>query len=249
MPSLSSRSLLLFLLPLFDIQRCLAVPPLSPNSTTPECSCYQPAGNTEAVFLNHQFFDFRSLDNETFVSNLTAPAAVRPSQNEGIEPLTSPFFDTGFFGDYFIPGSWSREASEAAPVALVNSHQNLYLGKRSTYSHTSTSSGLMLDGPPARDAPDSPVHLTLRTNRLPSFQSASALETTEAAYLHASIHVRARISGSPGACAGIFTYLTDEQESDIEILTRDEKSTVRATNQPGVVSHFLLLRLHITPVI
>ncbi|CAL8575335.1 hypothetical protein XPA_001263 [Xanthoria parietina] len=213
MPSLSSRSLLLFLLPLFDIQRCLAVPPLSPNSTTPECSCYQPAGNTEAVFLNHQFFDFRSLDNETFVSNLTAPAAVRPSQNEGIEPLTSPFFDTGFFGDYFIPGSWSREASEAAPVALVNSHQNLYL---------------------ARDAPDSPVHLTLRTNRLPSFQSASALETTEAAYLHASIHVRARISGSPGACAGIFTYLTDEQESDIEILTRDEKSTVRATNQPGV---------------
>ncbi|KAL8754159.1 MAG: hypothetical protein Q9199_004547 [Rusavskia elegans] len=213
MPSPSSRSLLLLLLALFYVQQCLAVPPLSPGSKIPECSCYRPTGNSEAVFLNHQFFDFRSLDNEPFASNLTTPAAIRNNQNEGIEPLTSPFFGTGFFGDYFTPGSWSKETSEVAPVSLVNSHQNLYL---------------------ARDAPDSPVHLTLRTNRLPSFQSASALETTETAYMHASIHIRARISGSPGACAGMFTYLTDEQESDIEILTRDEESTVRATNQPGV---------------
>lgn len=248
MPAPSSRSLLLLLLALFDVQQCLAVPPLSPDSTTPECSCYRPTGNREAVFLNHQFFDFRSLDNETFASNLTTPAAIRNSQNEGTEPLTSPFFDTGFFGDYFTPGSWSKELSEVAPVSMVNSHQNLYLGERSAYSYTSTSFRLMQHCPSARDAPDSPVHLTLRTNRLPSFQSASALETTEIAYMHASIHIRARISGSPGACAGMFTYLTDEQESDIEILTRDEKSTVRATNQPGVVSHFLLLRLHSNPL-
>ncbi|KAL8657215.1 MAG: hypothetical protein Q9226_002132 [Calogaya cf. arnoldii] len=110
---------------------------------------------------------------------------------------------------------------------MVNSHQNVYL---------------------ARDTPDSPVHLTLRTNRLPSFQSSSGLETTEQAYMHASIHIRARVSGSPGACAGIFTYLTDEQESDIEILTRDENSTVRATNQPGTVSQILLLRLYSNPM-
>lgn len=86
----------------------------------------------------------------------------------------------------------------------------------------------------ARDGPDSPVHLTLRTNRLSSFQSASDLETLEIGYLHASIRVRARITGSPGACAGIFTYYSDNQESDVEILTRDSHSTLRATNQPGL---------------
>lgn len=87
----------------------------------------------------------------------------------------------------------------------------------------------------ARDAPDSPIHLTLRTNRLESFQSASDLEATELSYLFASIRVRARVTGSSGACAGIFFYHSDDQESDIEILTRDEHSILRATNQPGVV--------------
>ncbi|KAL8784224.1 MAG: hypothetical protein Q9213_004116 [Squamulea squamosa] len=194
-------------------QLCSAVPPLSPSSTTPDCSCYQAAGNREALFLNHQFFDFRSLDNETFASNLTAPAAVDDSQDRGIEPFTSPFFDTGFFGDYFTPASWTRNASEAGRVPMVNSHQNVYL---------------------TRDSPGSPVHLTLRTNRLSSFQSIAGLQTPETAYLHASLYVRARVAGPPGACAGMFTYLTDQQESDIEILTRDERSTIRATNQPGV---------------
>lgn len=87
----------------------------------------------------------------------------------------------------------------------------------------------------ARDAPNSPIHLTLRTNRLESFQSTSDLETTELSYLFASIRVRARVTGSSGACAGMFFYHSDDQESDIEILTRDEHSTMRATNQPGVV--------------
>ena len=32
----------------------------------------------------------------------------------------------------------------------------------------------------------------------------------------------------------MFTYYSDDQESDIEILTRDDHSVLRATNQPGV---------------
>lgn len=86
----------------------------------------------------------------------------------------------------------------------------------------------------ARDTSDSPVHLTLRTNRLSDFQSASDLETIETGLLHATIRIRARVAGPPGACAGMFTYHSDDQESDIEILTRDDHSTMRATNQPGV---------------
>ncbi|KAL8677966.1 MAG: hypothetical protein Q9186_005664, partial [Xanthomendoza sp. 1 TL-2023] len=190
--------------------------------------------NEKALFLHHQFFDFRSLGNETFASNLTVPATIDDSQDGGIEPLTSPFFDKGLFGDYFTPASWSKNASELAPVFMVNSHQNVYLSKQ-RLRVTSSNSKRLMDSPiPGRDTSDSPVHLTLRTNRLSSFQSTSDLQTAETAYMHASIRIRARVAGSPGACAGMFTYLTDDQESDIEILTRDDHSTIRATNQPGL---------------
>lgn len=40
--------------------------------------------------------------------------------------------------------------------------------------------------------------------------------------------------GGSGACAGIFTYFDDDNESDIEILTRDETNHIRYTNQPGL---------------
>ena len=129
MQSRSSRGLLLSFLALANPEQCLAAPPLAPASTTPECSCYQAAGNKEALFLNHSFYDFRSLGNETFASKLTTPPAIDETQDRGIEPFTSLFFDTGFFGDYFTPASWSNNASEAAPVAMVNSHQNVYLGE------------------------------------------------------------------------------------------------------------------------
>ncbi|KAL8723243.1 MAG: hypothetical protein Q9225_000433 [Loekoesia sp. 1 TL-2023] len=213
MPILKSWSPLLLLHLLLDIPLCSAVPPLDPNSTVPSCSCYQATEHNSALFWNHQFFDFRTLANETFASNLTAPDPINDDQDEGIEPITSPFFGRGLFGDYFAPASWNKSASQASPTFMVNSQQNVYL---------------------TRDSPDSPVHLTLRTNRLSTFQSASDLETLETTYLHASIRIRARVAGSPGACAGMFTYYSDDQESDIEILTRDDHSTMRATNQPGV---------------
>ncbi|KAI4257845.1 MAG: hypothetical protein LQ352_001495 [Teloschistes flavicans] len=201
MSPLKNQSLSFLLCILTTAQLSIANPPLDPNSTVADCSCYKAPGNEKAIFLNHQFFDFRTLDNAIAASNLTAPALIDNDQGAGIEPITSPFFGKGFFGDYFTPASWSKNASESAPVRLVNSQQNIYL---------------------ARDVPGSPIHLTLRTNRLESFQSTSDLETTELAYLFASIRIRARVTGSSGACAGMFFYHSDEQESDIEILTRDE---------------------------
>ncbi|KAL9006516.1 MAG: hypothetical protein Q9188_000753 [Gyalolechia gomerana] len=210
---INSVRLLLLLRLLADAQTSSAALPLDPNSTVPACSCYQAPESNGALFLNHQFFDFRALANETFASNLTAPDPINDDQDEGFEHTTSPFFDRGLFGDYFVPASWNKSASEAAPTFMANSQQNIYL---------------------TRDSPDAPVHLTLRTNRLSTFQSASDLETAETALLHASFRIRARVAGSPGACAGMFTYYSDDQESDIEILTRDKHSVMRATNQPGV---------------
>lgn len=51
----------------------------------------------------------------------------------------------------------------------------------------------------------------------------------------------ARVIGSPGACAGMFTYLAPKknkpetvQEADIEILTSGPRNKVQYTNQPSV---------------
>jgi hypothetical protein len=47
-----------------------------------------------------------------------------------------------------------------------------------------------------------------------------------------SLRVYARITGSSGAVAGFFTYFNDTQESDIEVLTREEEDRVHFSNQP-----------------
>jgi len=52
--------------------------------------------------------------------------------------------------------------------------------------------------------------------------------------LHASTRFRARVVGDAGAVAGLFYYQNGNNESDIEILTRDDPSIVRYSNQPTV---------------
>lgn len=42
--------------------------------------------------------------------------------------------------------------------------------------------------------------------------------------------------GAPGAVAGLFLYQNNQNESDIEILTRDRTSEIRYSNQPVVDS-------------
>ncbi|KAL9039766.1 MAG: hypothetical protein Q9214_004743 [Letrouitia sp. 1 TL-2023] len=200
---------LLYLLHLIAVAPLtLSAPPLDPTGTVPDCGCYRATGDKDALFVGHQFYDFRNLNNETVGSDLSPPPLINASQDRGIEPITSPFFDKAIFGGYFTAANWLKNASEDAPISMVNSQQNVYL--------------------------DSPTHLTLRTNRLPNFQSTSNIESIENDYFHASIRIRARVNGAAGACAGMFTYFSDKQESDIEILTRDGHSTMRATNQPGV---------------
>lgn len=64
--------------------------------------------------------------------------------------------------------------------------------------------------------------------------STAEIDSKVSDMLYASIRVRARVLGAPGACAGIFTYFDDDNESDIEILTRDPENHIRYTNQPGL---------------
>jgi beta-glucanase (GH16 family) len=55
----------------------------------------------------------------------------------------------------------------------------------------------------------------------------------QANIFYASIRIQARVFGNSGAVAGLFTYLNDSTESDIEILTRDPADKIRYTNQPS----------------
>jgi len=88
------------------------------------------------------------------------------------------------------------------------------------------------------DDPSYKTYLTLRTHRLPDFQSAAEIDTREGNFQYLSLRMLARITGSPGACAGIFTYLANDdpnkvQEADIEILTSGPRNMVQYTNQPS----------------
>lgn len=75
--------------------------------------------------------------------------------------------------------------------------------------------------------------LSLRAERLTEqTQNAGEMYFQEFNISYASIRVRARLRGAPGAVAGIFTYLNDTQESDIEMLTRDSGRYIQYTNQP-----------------
>ncbi|TVY82615.1 Xylanase/beta-glucanase, partial [Lachnellula suecica] len=78
------------------------------------------------------------------------------------------------------------------------------------------------------------------TSRLPDFQSAAEIDSAEKDYHYLSARFFARVIGSPGACAGLFTYLSPDdnnpqsvQEADIEILTSGPRNAVQYTNQPS----------------
>lgn len=105
------------------------------------------------------------------------------------------------------------------------------------------------------------THLTLRTNRQSDFQSVAEIDSIAQNYLYISARFYARVIGSNGACAGMFTYRapstskrsviptsstashsfadisasrnTAVQEADIEILTAGPRNMVQYTNQPS----------------
>ncbi|MCJ1354894.1 MAG: hypothetical protein MMC33_004884 [Icmadophila ericetorum] len=181
-----------------------------------DCGCYTITNTTtSSLFTNHVFFDFRNLDNGSSVDFTIPPPAVTNSEDSGSEPATDPYFTSSAFTSQWSIQNWKGEASSTSPVLNVNSPRNVYI---------------------LRDSKTSPTHLTLRSTRLTDFQSIAEIDSVPGDYMHASIRVKARIVGSPGAVAGIFTYADDDNESDIEILTNDLDSGFHATNQPGNIN-------------
>ncbi|KAF2496250.1 concanavalin A-like lectin/glucanase [Lophium mytilinum] len=116
--------------------------------------------------------------------------------------------------------SWNTSASSDAPLQRINLVENVGI-------LTSDDSNI--------------TALTLNTFRNNSHtQFTAEIQSIQQNIKHASIRFHARVIGrngseaSKGACAGLFTFADDDNESDIEILTQDPMGTIRYTNQPSL---------------
>jgi beta-glucanase (GH16 family) len=77
-------------------------------------------------------------------------------------------------------------------------------------------------------------YLSLSTNRVDDkTQDSAEITFKEFNASYASVRVHGRVRGAPGAIAGIFTYLNDTQESDIEMMTRAPAQYIQYSNQPA----------------
>ncbi|MCJ1230836.1 hypothetical protein MMC12_007510 [Toensbergia leucococca] len=211
LPTISSLTPLNFLwLAVFSL---LAFSVQAQKDNSPKCSCYVTAGDVAAYFLYHRFHDFRSIASDPDDDFHISPANITNTEDSGTEPVTSSFFSSETFTNDWDIQTWTQNATASEPVLMVNSAQNVYI---------------------ARDNATSATYLTLRTSRPSTFQSVSELDSVQTNFFYTSVRIRARITGVEGAVAGLFTYADDDNESDIEILTQDPLSDLRATNQPGV---------------
>lgn len=175
-----------------------------------QCDCYVTDGRFPTTYQNHGFWDFRSLSQYAGV-----PAVIQDLDGNLNAPVTCPLFDwSNAFTTFWGPQHW-KNGNNDFPMAMT--YNNLYIEKNG--------------------GGQSDTFMTMRTSRLPGFQTAAELQSMDK-HDHASIRMLARSHGSPGACTSVFTYLgaehlKDVQECDIEMLTRETDTAIHYTNQPS----------------
>lgn len=207
------------------------------NSQT--CDCYLVSGDDSGYFQYYRFSDFRSIANDGSDDYTSAPPVVTMSENSGGQDVTSAFFNSTQFSNDWSIQNMIEPAQPGAAVPYINSAQNVFI---------------------SQDPEMQSTYLTLRAFRLPDFTSAAEIDSNQKNVRHGSFRARMRvvpyfsndsvpfvdtgvptdvIDGlseshpvAPGAVVGFFTYRSDSQESDLEILTYDPITTIRYSNQP-----------------
>ncbi|RKF56496.1 putative glycoside hydrolase family 16 protein [Erysiphe neolycopersici] len=181
-----------------------------------KCDCFRTTGPSAGYFTNHMFQDFRK------ISTGDAPKLLTTTKQTTEASVTNNFFKSDSWTKNWYIQHWNNTDSmneTSATLLMVNSPNNVYIEK----------------------SPSDPKlsWMTLRTARVPDFQSTAEIDTVTSNMLFLSVRYMARIHGDPGACAGFFTYLppgsdpTTVQEADIEILTGAPVNYVQFTNQPS----------------
>jgi hypothetical protein len=195
-----------------------AAPSLTDDS---HCGCYFTNGTVTSYFTQHKFFDFRNLDQYAGV-----PDPITDIDGTTNASPTSNYFTTTEWTSAWSIQNWNNSGHgmrSDASVLMVNSPNNIYIEKN-------------LDTNPSPK-----TWMTLRTERLPDFQTAAEMESMLKTYQFLSIRLLARTVGSPGAVTAFFTYRDDDktnvQEADLEVRTIDPRNVVQYTNQPSVDSN------------
>ncbi|KAF2833104.1 concanavalin A-like lectin/glucanase [Ophiobolus disseminans] len=183
----------------------------TPKDNNANCSCYVVSSgansDTPEYFQYYRFYDFRNLTGA-----LETVPLINNTQNTTLAPTWQPKIFNGddWNADWGVQ-NWSTPASADFPVPMSNSYANIFVGQEN------------------RD-----TFLSLRTSRLDDHQTAGEIENQQKNLMHVSMRMYGRVTGGKGAVAGFFTFYDDNNESDIEILTRDPKDQTRYTNQPSV---------------
>lgn len=192
-----------------------------PNGDDSACDCFLSNGTQPGYFSNHMFFDFRNLTKDAGV-----PAIITNETLATYASPTSAYFSSDGWTSIWQLQGWSNSEgkgkglSGAATVLMAYSPANVYIQKNDD------------------DDADSDTYMTLRTQRLPTFQSAAAFQTKTSDYQFVSLRMLARTIGGPGAVTAMFTYgdpnaTASVQEADFEVLTRGPREKVQYTNQPS----------------
>lgn len=195
-----------------------------PLTTDSNCNCYKTNATTSNYFSHHLFFDFRSLSQYVGV-----PKPIDSWDGNAQASPPSPFFTNPGFGSAWDIQNWNNTGTMAlnntnisdATVEMVNSPNNIYIERDSSNSQA--------------------THLTMRTIRHSTFQSASEIESQSGGYQFLSVRMNARTQGASGAVTAMFTYRPPPtpldfmrvQEADLEIRTQDPPRYVQYTNQPS----------------
>ncbi|KAA8624440.1 glycoside hydrolase family 16 protein [Pyrenophora tritici-repentis] len=184
----------------------------TPKDNSPDCDCYVVLSGkdtkTPEYFQYYRFYDFRNLPGALS----EPPPLLNDTQIAGLAPTWQPdlFSSDAWTRDWGIQ-NWTKPSTSDFPIPMNNSVANVYLGEE-----------------------DSTSYLALRTSRLDDYQTAGEIENEQKNLMHVSMRMYGRVQGTKGAVAGFFTFFDDENESDIEILTKDPTDQIRYTNQPAV---------------
>ena len=199
--------------------------PLTTDST---CNCYKTNATSSHFFAHHRFFDFRSLSQY-----VKEPSVLPDAASNANAPPTADYFNNPSWTSFWVSQNWnnsytpplngSDDDSSDATLLMVHSPNNIYI-ERSTDPGSS-----------------SQTHMTMRTARLPTFQTAAEIESFSSGFQYVSVRMYARTKGAPGAVTAMFTYRpppapeqqTLVQEADLEIRTNDPTNFVSYTNQPS----------------
>ncbi|KAH6897190.1 hypothetical protein B0T10DRAFT_476209 [Thelonectria olida] len=183
-----------------------------------QCDCFLADGVEPGYYTEHVFFDFRGLSDYAGISDIMT------GENQSMEAdLASKYFERKEWKSFWEIQSWSNRRSTvlafSARALMVNSPNNIYIQENDDKK------------------PTSEAFLTKRTNRLETFQVASEFGSVDR-FHHLSIRFLGRVTGKPGACMAMFTYvpadeIMDVQEADLEMLTRKDSCRIHYTNHPG----------------